>query len=258
MFGGFNLKMDNDNEYLLYSDIGNTIYNKNKDYVEKELNNFLLSDGSLDGTKIQNDWFPQINADIFISHSHADKEKAIALAGWLNNRFGLTVFIDSCVWGYAANLLKNIDDIYCKNTNSNTYNYEKRNYSTSHVYMMLSTALTKMIDKTECTIFLNTPNSILTNEVIDQTKSPWIYHEISITQSIRKNEPIRHGFIKKAYFSENAKVLDIKYKLDMKHLHEITQKDLQDWEMAFNQYNEQHALDVLYQIHNLIEIKVKI
>jgi hypothetical protein len=52
--------------------------------------------------------------------------------------------------------------------------------------MMLSTALSMMIDKAECLFFLNTPNSIQATEAIDRTKSPWIYHEISISSLIRK------------------------------------------------------------------------
>ncbi|MFJ7471663.1 hypothetical protein ACIQWI_24360 [Peribacillus frigoritolerans] len=260
MFSGFNLKMNDD--FLSYSDLGNTILKENKenkDHIEKELDSFLLSDGSIDGTKMQNDWFPQINADVFISHSHADKEKALAVAGWLKHKFGLTAFIDSCVWGYSAHLLKKIDDIYCKNTDSNTYNYEKRNFSTSHVYMMLSMALTKMMDKTECVLFLNTPKSTVTNEVIDQTKSPWIYYEIGQTQLIRKKQPVRFGLIKKGgYYFENAKVLDIKYNLDIKHLNEITLNDLQDWEKAYNSKSDSHALDVLYEKHNLIDFQIKV
>ena len=62
---------------------------------------------------MQANWFPQIKADIFISHSHKDKGLALALAGWLEETFGLTAFIDSCVWGYANKLLKMIDDEYC-------------------------------------------------------------------------------------------------------------------------------------------------
>ncbi|MFC0476256.1 hypothetical protein ACFFHF_13535 [Robertmurraya beringensis] len=152
MYAGFNLITNDD--FIAFRNNGNTIYNNKKRIIEEELKKFLLNDGSLDGTEMQNSWFPQINADIFLSHSHNDKEKAIALAGWINATFGLTVFIDSCVWGSADALLRIIDDEYCKNVDSPTYSYEKRNFSTSHVYMMLSSALTMMIDKTECVIFL--------------------------------------------------------------------------------------------------------
>ncbi|MCM3671654.1 toll/interleukin-1 receptor domain-containing protein [Mesobacillus maritimus] len=221
--------------------------------MKEELNKFLLNDGSLDGEKMQKSWFPQINSDVFLSHSHNDKEKAIALAGWLNRTFGLDVFLDSSVWGSADALLKMIDDKYCKFPDNTTYSYEKRNFSTSHIHMMLSTALTMMIDQTECILFLNTPNSINTSEVITSTKSPWIYHEIAISKFVRKQEPNRpKGIIKKGLF-ENAQDLSINYKLDMEHLREITQSDLLHWQKLYSQNKENHPLDLLYGMGNLLE-----
>jgi hypothetical protein len=259
MFAGFNLK-DLDDEFVsTYLDKGNIIFNENKKHIEKELDNFILNDGSIDGSKLQADWFPEVQADIFLSHSHGDREKAIALAGWLLHNFGLTVFIDSCVWGYADHLLKKIDDIYCKNIDSNTYNYDKRNYSTSHVHMMLSLALTKMMDRTECLIFLNTPKSIVTCEVIDnQTKSPWIYHEIATSYVLRKQKPIRFGLIKHGYYSENAQNLSINYNLDLSHLIDLSKDDLLEWQNDFNVEEDSHSLDVLYKKHKLIDILVKV
>jgi hypothetical protein len=54
-------------------------------------------------------------------------------------------------------------------------------------YMMLASALTLMMDKTECVFFLNTPESIKTEDVIKKTASPWIYHEITMLHLIQKN-----------------------------------------------------------------------
>ena len=105
MFAGFNLETEE--MFLEYKALGESLFNENKQQVEREFEKFIREDGSIDGTAMQDNWFPQINADIFISHSHADEEKAIALAGWLKHTFDLNVFIDSCVWGYANNLLKN-------------------------------------------------------------------------------------------------------------------------------------------------------
>lgn len=250
MYAGFNL-ITND-KLETYKNKGYAIYDNNMKIIVEELNKFLLNDGSLDGTEMQNSWFPQINADVFLSHSHNDKEKAIALAGWLNATFGLNVFIDSCVWGSADALLKMIDDKYCKNVDNATYSYEKRNFSTSHVHMMLSSALTMMIDKTECVIFLNTPNSINTSEVINSTKSPWIYYEIGISKFVRKQEPNRpKGIIKKGLF-ENAQDLTISYKTDMNHLRDITESDLRYWERLFTQNNQNHPLDLLYGMGKLL------
>jgi hypothetical protein len=249
MYAGFNLEIDE--EFNHHKQTGNTDYNFQKEKIKVELSKFILEDGTINGTDMQNSWFPQIQADVFLSHSHNDKEKAIALAGWLKNTFGLEVFIDSSVWGSADELLKKIDDRYCKNTDGSTYSYEKRNLSTSHVHTMLSTALTMIIDQTECMFFLNTPQSISTSSVINSTKSPWIYYEIGISKFVRKREPDRKGIIKKGMF-ENAQDLSIQYKLDMDHLYDIRQSDLLDWQGLFTQNPENHPLDLLYRMRNLL------
>lgn len=71
------------------------------------------------------------------------------------------------------------------------FDYDKRNYSTSHVHMMLSIALTSMIDACETVFLLNTPQSISLEEDIkkEQTSSPWIYHELS-TANVMRVKPI--------------------------------------------------------------------
>ncbi|HDX9614768.1 TPA: hypothetical protein ROY01_006000 [Bacillus toyonensis] len=271
MFTGFNLELkltsgvDTD-----LTELGKKMFSDTKTKVEKELNEFLESDGSIDGTRLQNSWFPLIEADIFISHSHNDYEEAFKLAGFLKQTFGLTTFLDSCVWGSADALLKKIDDKYCQNPNGSTYCYEDRNYSTSHVHMMLSAAINSMIDKSECLFFLNTPNSISTKDVIDKkTNSPWIYSEIVMSQLIRKQDPRR--MIKKALFEhqepnmETNDQLTITYDLDTRHLQELNFDDLISWKNEYeklissyktaNGYdmNWIHALDVLYKQKKLVK-----
>ena len=73
----------------------------------------IKENDKIDGTKMQENWFPKVDADIFISHSHKDENLAKGLAGWLYKEFGLEAFIDSCVWGYANDLLLEIDKKYC-------------------------------------------------------------------------------------------------------------------------------------------------
>ena len=106
----------------------------------------------------------------------------------LNEKFGLKVFIDSQVWGYIYDLQKEIDDEYCKNEGEkNSYSYNKRNVSTSHVHLMLSNALRKMIDSCDFFFFLDSQNSLkyvnINSE--DATFSPWINLEVEITNTIR-------------------------------------------------------------------------
>jgi hypothetical protein len=256
MYRGFNINYDSENS--AYYKEGLSLYQDYEKYVKKRLTKYINKDNSLNGSDMQEEWFPQIHADIFISHSHTDKDKAITLAGWLSTMFGIQAFIDSCIWGYADDLLKIIDDEYCVQDNG-LYNYKQRNYSTSHVHMMLSTALLKMIDKTECLFFLNTPNSVSTSEIVDQTESPWIYSEIVMTQLVRKNIPPRRetkdrqDFIKGIGLDEK---LRIRYTISLGHLTNLGSNSLTKWgdrwvnDHISNPYqNADEALDGLYKLY---------
>ena len=145
MYRGFNLTLDFENDFFYQK--GRTLNAANKLTVKRTLDSFISPDGSINGSKMQSNWFPQIDADIFISHSHRDEKMAITLAGWLDEIFGISTFIDSCIWGYSNDLLRQIDNKHCLNPSGETYSYEKRNNSTSHVHMMLSTALNMMMMK---------------------------------------------------------------------------------------------------------------
>lgn len=262
MYRGFNLSLDNNCYFKKFQKIGLESFSSQKASIEEKINSFVGDDGSLDGSMMQANWFPQIKADIFISHSHKDENLAIALAGWLKETFGLTAFIDSCVWGYANDLLKMIDDKYCLK-DIHSYSYEKRNYSTSHVHMMLSVALTQMIDNTECLFFLNTPNSITPDTIINQTESPWIYSEIAATRLIRKRSRKEYRLKPMVEsFSEGGRITPrIKYGLPVDHLTDIDNVVLRDWVISWQdvgyrnhflpQYSEDlgvHALDKLYEL----------
>lgn len=178
MFTGFKIQIDD--SLLQYKGFGEKIYLDYKNLAEIKVKQYAINSGVISATDLENDWFPSTNAEIFISHSHRDQDKAIAFAEWLYHHFHVIPFIDSCVWGYADDLLRLIDNTYCVNKKKDdgtidTYDYQKRNQSTAHVHMILNTALQKMIDKAECLIFLNTPNSITSEESIKSTYSPWIY-----------------------------------------------------------------------------------
>lgn len=239
MFKGFNLKTKETFEN--YDQYVKKAYDEIKEKVKSNLDVYLCENGNIDGTKIQGEWFPTINTNVFISHSHDDEALAINFAGWLYKEFGLTAFIDSCVWGYANDLLKGIDSIYSFSDNEpGYYDYSKRNFSTSHVHMMLSTALTKMMDKTECVIFLNTSNSTIATTAKDvinssKTSSPWIYNEIMMSKFIRINEldPERKNNILKSV-NENTiyaqhKKANFEYDLDFDHLISLNDRDLRIW-----------------------------
>jgi len=244
-------------EHEEYYQLGNDIFNKDKRIIKSTLEAMVLKDGTLDGTKLQEQWFPLVEADLFISHSHKNEEAAIILAGYLRKAFGITSFIDSTVWSYSNDLLSQLDNQYCRNEGANTYNYQKRNFSTSHVYLMLSGALSKMIDNTECVFFLNTPDSIKPDKVIDSTLSPWIYSEILTTQFIRKRapsvHPARQHRLVKGY-SQGGQILNesklaVTYEVEMSHLTSISAGIFSTWLRKSTE--EKYKLDALYKMYPL-------
>lgn len=236
---------------------GNKISNCFGEESYRCMKGFICDNGKIDGTALKEHWFGIAAADIFISHSHKDLNKVKAFAGWLYRNFGLKAFIDSCTWGYVDDLLKLLDDQYCWNKNSETYNYTIRNYTTSHVHMMLATALTEMIDNTECLMFYKTPNSIKISEEIQNTKSgkrnetisPWIYHELSISSMMRQKNPIRTSALleHRAEFAQNS--LQIVYNVEkaLQELIVINEKDLEVWKTT--QHIPEHPLDTLYELN---------
>src|SRR4051812_17008773 len=128
MYRAFNLTPCNWSKFS--PDVGAKLNEANNSRVKKALQDFI-ENKKVDGTKMRNHWFPQLDADVFISHSHSDQIDAVKLAGYLKQTFGLTSFIDSLVWDYADDLLKQIDNEFCLNEGKETYSYEKRNGSTS-------------------------------------------------------------------------------------------------------------------------------
>lgn len=281
MFSGYNLKInenffyDLENDFYFYKRIGETHLRHEIAKYKLDINHYINND-TIDGNKIQEDCFPNINADIFISHSHKDKDLANALAGWINDNFDLNVFIDSNVWGYADELLESINSKYSnkqKNPDGGyLYDYESCNYASQHVNLILSIALQKMIDKVECIILLNTDNSInvfndLTNR-FNETYSPWIYSEIICTQIVRKKPLLCYrNYSKLIHADESVNFvheLKIGYKISLDHLDLLTVNDLNRWENDYKlrmydtadsyEYAE-YPLDILYSFKHPKELE---
>lgn len=145
---------------------------QNKRDVES-LAQLMLDKDTVDAELVITTVFPTVSADVFLSHSHADQDLAISLAMELEHRCGLKVFIDSCVWGAAHDLLQVINDRYCKPPGEINYNYAERNRSTAHVHMILTTALQRMIDNTDTLFFLNTDQSISLTHLWMETEKPF-------------------------------------------------------------------------------------
>jgi hypothetical protein len=237
MYRGFELdikewRIDSINETMGW-EIHERYKNITKSFFKQAENNGVV----IDAEKIKNEWFPKIDADIFISHSHTDEKLAKKLAGWLFSNFGIKAFIDSTVWKYSNDLLKSIDDVHSMNEDKKTYNYNLRNNSTTHIHLMLNSALMQMIDHCEVFFLLKTDNSITTVDTIKDpiTFSPWIYSEIITSSLIRKRElsDYRYEELKRKMNSIELKMtnesLQIAYTPDRDHLTKLSKIDMEKW-----------------------------
>lgn len=242
----------NERDFKLYLEKGKCSFLDHSQHIKNVVDDYLNPNGSLNANIIEDDWFPQINADIFISHSHNDYNKVIAFAGYLNN-LGLSVFVDSCTWWLYDDLLKNIDDKYCvssiKTNGSVIYDYDTRNKSTAYVQTILNSALMKMIDKTECLIFIETPNSIKTKDIKSiTTESCWIYSELLMSNCLRRKAPKRaqkQNISNRLDILTDKKPLIVEYRIDTSHMVPIT---LKDFEKASNN-GKNLGLDLLDQLY---------
>lgn len=236
---------------------GLPIFDNTSQKVRLGLDQFL-SGGTIDGSSLRDHWFTEIKADVFISHSHKDQNNAIALAALLEIGLGLKAFVDSCVWGYSEDLLWGLDSKYCLNESGDTFNYQTRNVTTGHVHMMLATALSRMIDTTECVIFVSSPNSVSHSRDSDpKVNSPWIFYELSQIATIQKKVPQREFFLaenQRAEFSKKAAAqLNIHYQPDFSALECIDEGTLTEWIDRWKKKDARysHALDTLYEIATL-------
>lgn len=204
----------------------------NTEYSEL-LKNYL-KDGTIDGTKLAKEVFAQNSYDVFLSYSHDDEDLVFIIAGLLSDQFGLNVFVDTFYWGSADGLQKELDDINCKNADG-TYDYAKRNLSTSHVHAMLTSAIIQIMDSSEVVIFINTDNSVpILRDTLSRTKeytfSPWIYEEILLTNYLRERNWSEYRKIPlNEKFDYSKKELDIIYELPTENLIPLNWTNILEW-----------------------------
>lgn len=232
MYKRYKLENNSDLENLVreYSSYGEEIMKTKKSNIKKNLEEYINQQGYINMSSISEDWFPSVECDIFLSHSHRDSNLVKGLVGFFHKLFNIDVFVDSYIWGYCNDLLRELDEKYCRKGDL-SFDYDKRNYSTSHVHMMLSNSLNKMINKSECIIFLQTENSLDAKNIIENgTSSPWIYSELISTKLIQIKVPKRVSQVeKRAIFEKNIELLeDFKpmYRGEVSHLERLTAKCL--------------------------------
>lgn len=219
-----------------------------KSTINTKINDFINDNKEINLTDIGENWFPEIEADVFISHSHKDEKLAIKLALWLHYCFGIKAFVDSTVWGYSKELLHRIinNPDYNYILWQDTYKLDETLNINSHIDMLLSMALTKMIDKCECLIFLNTPNSISIENTMEITYSPWIYHEIGVSKVIKKNIPNRLQLEIKQHLFSNEELRPY-FQTNTSHLFKLDENILNSWRKKSNMRGVEE-LNYLYEI----------
>lgn len=249
MYRGFSLDVDEASINKLIPEYRWHLYNPkfvNSDRTQNiwdALTENIVLEHSIDVDKLQSDWFPTIKSDVFLSHSHKDIELAKKIS-YLLNKIKLSTFIDSEVWGYSDDLVKQIKEKYYGHVDSLTHNR-----IVAHVNIMLASALTKMMNNTECVIFLNTPNSIIPDKYSDskKTTSPWIYHELFISSVLPVNPPLR----KSRPHSVVNEATQILYTPPLEHLTDLVDSDFNRWIDEVERNSFYHSLDVLYALKPL-------
>lgn len=250
MYRGFKLNFDD--KQLFSSDhvnFGTSIYKGYADNFVKKFQEIINTDRTVDGTGIQKAWFPNIKADIFISHSHKDTQLALQLAGWLKDSLNVNSFVDSVVWQNGNELIKHLSGkMYGKDIELLTS--AQRDIVSSHAHMMLASAITSMMDNCESTFFLNTPSSLSLAEGVTTTKSPWLYYEIGQSQFIRKRIPTRYKITNQKFYSLREsieKAMDVEYQVSFSHFTEINASTLRSWLRMYQQVGG-NSMDALYEL----------
>lgn len=201
--------------------------------LRKPLSRFMMEDGNIDGGKLSNTWFPEVPAQVFISHSHADTELAHGLAGWLFEKFGIDSFIDSAVWGHYAQLL----ELLCREHSPFSSLWESyKDKLAPHVHLMLASALSTMMDKTECIIFIHSQNSVIENNRETRTQSAWLLHEVQMMRLLRQRclSAHRQPSLQESLGSEKrAHTPEIHHPIDLISLPVINEKHMLIWRFAF-------------------------
>lgn len=227
--------------------IKNKKFSRMKAFFEENYKEIFYVD-TLDAEKISEIFFPsKSQCNVFISHSHSDIEYANYISYLLHEK-GINAFVDSQVWGNMNDLLQEIDNLYCK-IDRVTYNYNKRNISTSHIHMILFSALINMINTCECFFFLETQNSIKEIAETATTFSPWIMGELLVSSVIKPvcPRPQKHEIHAGMESLTEDTMPQIKYPAKIQHLKKFSFDDFKKWCTNTKFWKPEDALDDLYK-----------
>ncbi len=139
-------------------------------------------DTILNHNKIKEAFFspfkPQLkSAQVFLSHSHADKNKALKVKNYLESETDHRVFIDSLFWDYKDDVLNKLAK------------YDNTSKIKDAFALILRESLQDMIEKCPYFVFLQSNNSVSNQGLSRTTYSAWVYEELKIAHSIRESRP---------------------------------------------------------------------
>lgn len=164
------------------------------DHTAQKIRNILKKHGSrkdiiLNHRELQEAFFspfkPQLkNAQVFLSHSHADINKALEVKNYLENQIKRKVFIDSLFWDYKDDVLNKLAK------------YDDISRIEDAFTLILRESLEYMIKKCPYFVFLQSKNSVSNQGLSQITYSAWIYEELRIANTFIADTTIKESHIK--------------------------------------------------------------
>ncbi|MCQ2651808.1 toll/interleukin-1 receptor domain-containing protein [Helicobacter pylori] len=165
------------------------------DRIAQKIRNILKKHGSrkdiiLNHRELQEAFFnpfkPQLkNAQVFLSHSHADKNKALEVKDYLENQTKRKVFVDSLFWDYKDDVLNELAK------------YDDISRIKDAFTLILRESLQDMIEKCPYFVFLQSKNSVSFNQdLLKITYSAWIYEELKIANTFIADTALQESHIK--------------------------------------------------------------
>ncbi|GAA9342094.1 hypothetical protein TH0551_14940 [Helicobacter pylori] len=122
---------------------------------------------------------------MFLSYSHADKNKALKVKGYLESKTKHEVFVDSLFWDYKDDVLNELAK------------YDDTSKIEDAFTLILRESLEDMIKKCPYFVFLQSKNSVsLNQDLLGITYSAWIYEELKIANTFIADTTLRESHIK--------------------------------------------------------------
>ncbi|MGN8424949.1 TIR domain protein [Helicobacter pylori] len=167
--------------------------------IDKLIRNAQYSNDGivLNHNKIKEAFFspfkPQLkSAQAFLSHSHADKSKALKVKNYLESKADHRVFVDSLFWDYKDDVLNELAK------------YDNTSKIKDAFTLILRESLEDMIKKYPYFVFLQSKNSVsLNQDLLGITYSAWIYEELKIANGLIADSTLQESCIKAIRVSHN-------------------------------------------------------